>query len=73
MIAGFVGLISLIVENWNNTVGSSNLHIVAYYFGVEAAVCALLFLGDLCCHAEIWLDRDDIRKNLKHEFRVIAN
>lgn len=49
MIAGFVGLVSLIVENWNN--GSPKLHAVALAFGLPAGLCVAMILGD-CCKCE---------------------
>ena len=46
MIAGFVGLVSLVSENWNNS--STKLHTVTLVFGIPVGLCgALIAYG--CC------------------------
>jgi hypothetical protein len=45
MIAGFVGLVSLIVQNWSNG-PQQKLHAVTLVFGIPAGMClAVIFYG----------------------------
>ena len=46
MIAGFVGLISLITENWSD--GSPKLHTVVHVFAYPVGIGVFLILADIC-------------------------
>jgi hypothetical protein len=46
MMAGFVALISLVVENWGNS--SSKLHTVTLVFGIPAGLCIAAIIHGLC-------------------------
>ena len=49
MIAGFVGLIFLMVENWSD--GPKRLNTVTLVFGIPAGICVALIIHGVCSDA----------------------